>query len=50
MKTILNKFGTEPFIIHLPGNGMKDFYHYISFLEDKPITYNEDIHVIFICK
>ena len=49
MKKVLNKFGAEPFIIHLPGDGMKDFYHYISFLEDKPITYNENIHVVFIC-
>ena len=49
MKTILNKFGEEPFILHLPGNGMKDFYQNISFVENKPITYNENIHIIYIC-
>lgn len=49
MKTILNKFNEEPYILHLPGNGLKDFYHYISFLENKDITYNENIHIIFIC-
>ena len=49
MKTILNKFGEEPFILHLPGNGMKDFYQNISFVENKPIHYNENIHILFIC-
>ena len=42
MKKILNKFGTEPYILHLPGKGLQDFYKYISFVEDKPITYNEN--------
>ena len=49
MKTILNKFNGEPYIIHLPGDGMNDFYHYISFLEDKEITFNENIYILFIC-